>query len=712
MSHAIRHQSTDAEIEDLIKLINCHLPTPVNPTKYMFFKKFANITKVQNHYYCPTCIIPLHFGNAKRINCPNCESLYIETDLQRSGSLFVYISLKEQLRYLLSGPLFYKLQRNGNYGGISDVTSGQVYKALLEKEIVNNFDISVQCNLDGVSTFKSSKMSMCPIQIAVNELPYRDRKDNIILTGLWCGKEKPVMDIYLRPFIDELKDLHENGINCLPANFDEPVNIKVHTFLSSVDSVARCILQNINQFNGQYGCSLCLHPGEHVKVGNGYARVYCGDKRRARTEHQHKIHATMALAEGRPVYGVKGPSLFMLVPIFNIITSFPPDYMHSVLLGVVKMFFIAWFDSKNSECPWYIGSKKRDFNHRLLNILPPCEITRVPRSLDDLKLYKASEWKNLLLYYSLPCLHKLVAERYYKHWSLLVYSMHNLLSSKISEYDLNEAERALQKFVFDTERLYGPEYMKFNVHLLLHIPKAVKFFGALWAWSAFPFESYNRILRDMIYNSQSVLHQVCKSYLRLQSIKYNNVFQKQNCSAVGKQLFDNYLGKFRTTRSCLLYGDNLRIFGRGKSIKLNIVQKLTVHAVLRENVVENATSYERFIYKHILYHCCNYKRMYKRNNSIIKTIHGTFLSIMNILCVVNVSGEKKYVIIGKAFDFCGDETLCTTNNINSSKYSYIVQESNNTVACLLDQIDKKCIIIPYRDDKHCIIPLVNVFETD
>jgi len=75
----------------------------------------------------------------------------------------------------------------------------------------------------------------------------------------------------------------------------------------------------------------------------------------------------------------------------------------------------------------------------------------------------------------------------------------------------NEGEKTLRKFVLHTERLYGPEYMKFNVHLLLHIPKAVKFFGTLWAWST----SYNRILRDMIYNSQLILHQVCKSYLRL-----------------------------------------------------------------------------------------------------------------------------------------------------------------------------------------------------
>jgi len=93
------------------------------------------------------------------------------------------------------------------------------------------------------------------------------------------------MDIYLRPLINELKDLHENGINCLPPHFDEPINIKVHTLLSSVNSVARCTLQNINQFNGEYGCSLCLHPGEHIKIGNSYARVYCADKRCARTEH-------------------------------------------------------------------------------------------------------------------------------------------------------------------------------------------------------------------------------------------------------------------------------------------------------------------------------------------------------------------------------------------------------------------------------------------
>lgn len=40
------------------------------------------------------------------------------------------------------------------------------------------------------------------------------------------------------------------------------------------DSVARPILQNMTQFNGHYGCSLCFHPGEQVPKGNGTVRVY------------------------------------------------------------------------------------------------------------------------------------------------------------------------------------------------------------------------------------------------------------------------------------------------------------------------------------------------------------------------------------------------------------------------------------------------------
>ena len=117
---------------------------------------------------------------------------------------------------------------------------------------------------------------MCPLQVTINELSYRQGKENILLAGIWAATEKPVLDLFLKPFVDELEDLHENGFQCLPPGIEQPVTVKVHTILSPVDSVERCALQNIHQFNGKCGCSLCLNPGEHIPMGNGYARMYTG----------------------------------------------------------------------------------------------------------------------------------------------------------------------------------------------------------------------------------------------------------------------------------------------------------------------------------------------------------------------------------------------------------------------------------------------------
>lgn len=327
MSYIIRHGANGIALEDLLNLVNCHLPEPLHPSKYLFLKNFPNIAKLVKYYYCIKCLSLLKFEGRQSIDCPNCQYCNIKSVLKQNGNYFIYIPIKEQLRQLLSTNIFHKLQRVRTRDDdiFSNVTSGKVYQSMVENQIISDLDITLQWNADGVDTFKSSKVSMCPIQIAINELPYQVRKDNIILAALWSGPTKPVVDIFLKPFVDELRDLHEHGINCLPPNFNETINVKVHAILSPVDSVARCTLQNITQFNGKFGCSLCLHPGQHIKVGNGYARVYCGNEGIARSKEQHYRNAEQAVLLNTAVNGVKGVSLLMLLPTFiqyyNFISS-------------------------------------------------------------------------------------------------------------------------------------------------------------------------------------------------------------------------------------------------------------------------------------------------------------------------------------------------------------------------------------------------------
>ncbi|XP_032687035.1 uncharacterized protein LOC116851584 isoform X1 [Odontomachus brunneus] len=240
-----------------------------------------------------------------------------------------------------------------------------------------------------------------------------------------------LIDLLLPIFVfRKLTSLHEKGI--IRNVNGQKMCIKIHTIVSPVDSVARPILQEIVQYNGRYGCSFCLHEGQQVTVGRGSTRVYPGDVGSSRTLRQHEQDCKICMQGGKIVRGIKGPSILMLLPVFNIVTSFTPDYLHSILLEVVKTFTEAWFDSAYHDKPWYLGTKTTIFDRKLLKIKPPCEITRTPRSINERKMWKGSEWKHFLLYYPMICMQNVMPTAYLKHWFYLVFSMYILLQEKIT----------------------------------------------------------------------------------------------------------------------------------------------------------------------------------------------------------------------------------------------------------------------------------------
>lgn len=66
---------------------------------------------------------------------------------------------------------------------------------------------------DGVPVFKSTKFGIWPVYLVVNELPphLRFLRKNILLWGVWFGPEKPKMNTFLSPFVQDMKALREEG---------------------------------------------------------------------------------------------------------------------------------------------------------------------------------------------------------------------------------------------------------------------------------------------------------------------------------------------------------------------------------------------------------------------------------------------------------------------------------------------------------------------
>jgi hypothetical protein len=386
---------------------------------------------------------------------------------------------------------------------------------------------------------------------------------------------------------------------------------KVKLCILSCDSVARPILQNIKQFNGRYGCAFCLCEGQTVAKGRGFVRVY-NEMCTERTNDNMLEHAEKCC------YGVKGPTVLSTIPVFDVAKGFVPDYMHSVLLGVVRQFVYMWLDSKNHEKPFYLGKRVRDIDVLLLNLRPPSEIKRVPRSLEQRKYWKASEWRNFLLFYYVY-LKNFLPRLYFDHWCLLVYSIHSLMSRNLKTDVIAACDLALHKFVYLVEELYGLANLSYNVHLLTHLASSAQQWGPLWAYSAFQFEDANGKLLGFFHGTRGVLSQIFKSYIGADYLKTlaNRYVKDSNVSEV----FCNFINVTTLCKSV----DNLAVdvIGLGHTVcrQMTAAEVAAVLNYFGPCHILNRTveTYQRLLIKNMLISTIGYSQPFRHCDSYVST---------------------------------------------------------------------------------------------
>ncbi|KAG8182604.1 hypothetical protein JTE90_021740 [Oedothorax gibbosus] len=202
-------------------------------------------------------------------------------------------------------------------------------------------------NTDGSPVYKSTKNSLWPIQFRINEFPPEKRflSENLMSAGLWFGKKEPNMQVFKKPFVQEMYDLYHNGFSWL--HHEEVIETKVITLNCVVDSIAKPTLQGTTQFNGYFGCNYCYHPGDLI---DNWIR-YCSDKFDDKTDVKIREEMLFCTSQSTTVSGVKRISPLYVLPNFDLVNGFVIDYMHAVLLGVAKLTVTLWTDSKSYNSP-------------------------------------------------------------------------------------------------------------------------------------------------------------------------------------------------------------------------------------------------------------------------------------------------------------------------------------------------------------------------
>lgn len=139
----------------------------------------------------------------------------------------------------------------------------------------------------------------------------------------------------------------------------------------------------------------------------------------------------------------------------------------------------------------------------------------------------------------------------YEHFMLLHWAISILVSKKhITNLKLELPKTLLDMFVNHCKKMYGIEFLVYNVHVLCHLCDDVNIYGPLDEISAFPFENYLGKLKSLIHGQNNPLQQICNRLHEIDnlfssirsSLPQNRIIHEMQ-HFTGKLPYSGYVGK-------------------------------------------------------------------------------------------------------------------------------------------------------------------------
>lgn len=212
-----------------------------------------------------------------------------------------------------------------------------------------------------------------------------------------------------------------------------------------MDAVAKSSVLYVKGHAGYSSCTKCKQEGEFINNRICFPNLSFIK----RTDASFINHAD-------DQYHNDEHSILEKIPNFGFVSCIPLDYMHLVLLGVVKKFLVL---------TWCFGhpphklcaADVNQISYNLLKLIPfiPNEFSRKPRHLKESKHCKATEFRQFLLYTSPIVLKNILETKKFHHFLTLHVAITMLISPVFCKTHLNYVEKLLQYFVKKTKVYMG-----------------------------------------------------------------------------------------------------------------------------------------------------------------------------------------------------------------------------------------------------------------
>lgn len=463
----------------------------------------------------------------------------------------ILCNVRNQLEDIVSANWDSLIQHRGHIveNRFSDILSSSVDSLPSHFTTNSPFHLHLILSADGGNFFSTKKKSFWPIQLIIADLPIRLRVlfENRILLALTEGK--PDMAVIYNFLSQQLSQPIAVG--------DSIVYLHLHGAIFDLPAFAYCT--NMTQFNGEYGCFFCLHPGHRTESGRGYSRTYKPGNYPLRTDQLHKRHVNLSVAMNQRVCGVKGNSeLFTLM-------SFPSgvslDVMHCLYEGVAKQIINFMLDSNNRRKTFYIDSRKKVpiINNFIHSVQVPHDFDKF-LAFDLLTSFTATTYKNTFFYLILPICIAFMPVSVSYHIALLVFVFRRSNDTLLSAELLDNMDSMLDRFFELSVDEFPVNFFTLNFHLLSHMPLNLRKYGPAFNLNMFPFERAMKKLKSMYSGTVNEASQIVESFILYKKCTYliNSNEQLQNdflqvLNLHSKDEEDGVIGTSRYRKNNIMY---------------------------------------------------------------------------------------------------------------------------------------------------------------
>lgn len=357
-------------------------------------------------------------------------------------------------------------------------------------------ELLLQFFIDGISIFRSTHSDLWIIMVNVRNKHFKRQAPKVI--GMYLGDKQPKdFNDFLWPFVMELLELLSIGIE-----FNgRTIALKIVNFV--LDAKARAASKCIKNINAYFGCDVCLCEGEFIDGRMAYLdydaplRNDADYRARVYDDYHHK------------------ESVLEMLPI-DMIDDFPLDYLHCLLLGVMK-----WKLNHLRYTSKVLSSADCSEIKRRVQIFQQNQPTEFQRKLrpftDYLGLMKGTEFRQHLLFVFPLLLKGLVSEAIIGNFLKLHIASIIFTHKRFSKY-YEQAHQLMKMYLREFEQVYHRRHVTYVFHSVIHMKKFIDMYGEWDNFSTFEFESYNSTVKNVLKGYNKPLIQIANRIVEIYQV--------------------------------------------------------------------------------------------------------------------------------------------------------------------------------------------------